>query len=302
MNHLKSRGERIFDVFNFIFLGLFAFICLYPFLNILALSFNTGADSARGGVTIWPREFTLANYAIVFRMSTVVGAYRVTIARTVVGTISSLFITALAAYGLSEHGLPGKKPIMTFILITMLFNGGLIPTFLVYRGVGLINTFGVFIIPAMFSAWNCFIMKTMFQGIPVSLKESIRIDGGNEFTILRHIVLPVSLPTFAALGLFTAVGHWNDWFAGMYFVKKNSLIPVQTYLMMIMNSMMEGSRNLAENMAVNMPADVAGGYLKMTSMSLKMSVLIIGTAPILIVYPFLQRYFVKGVLIGSVKE
>jgi len=219
-----------------------------------------------------------------------------------------LTVTAMVAYGLSERALPGKKIIMTYLLITMFFSGGLIPGFLVLRAVGLINTFWVYIIPGMFSVWTCIVMKTSFQGIPESLKEAIRIDGGNEFTIIKHVVLPISKPMFAALALFAAVGHWNEWFTGMYFVRSNDLVPVQTYLMQIMNnditSMSEKVQQQGTAVVQGQMAELlgSGGIARITSQSLKMAIVVIGTAPILMVYPFLQKYFVKGVLIGSLKE
>ena len=299
----RTKGDKALDTVNYILLALFGFVCLYPFLNIIALSFNTGTDSMRGGITIWPREFTLANYAVVFRTSNILGAFKVTIAKTVIGTLGSLFVTAIAAYALSEKALPFKKGIMVYFLIPMFFSGGLIPTYLVYKSVGLLNTFWIYIIPALFSIYNCIVMKTFFQGIPISLKEAIRIDGGHEFTILRHVILPVSMPTFAALGLFTAVAQWNEWFAGMYFVQNNNLIPVQTFLMQIMDlDLLSQSGKSAQVISAGMDARLIGGFAKISSMSLKMAIVMIGTAPILVVYPFVQKYFVKGVLIGSIKE
>ena len=305
--HWRNKTTA-FDIINMTLLGMFAVICLYPFVNMLALSLNTGIDSMRGGIYLWPRELTFANYIVVLRNSYVITAYRVTILRTVIGTLSMLTVTAMVAYGLSERALPGKKIIMTYLLITMFFSGGLIPGFLVLRAVGLINTFWVYIIPGMFSVWTCIVMKTSFQGIPESLKEAIRIDGGNEFTIIKHVVLPISKPMFAALALFAAVGHWNEWFTGMYFVRSNDLVPVQTYLMQIMNnditSMSEKVQQQGTAVVQGQMAELlgSGGIARITSQSLKMAIVVIGTAPILMVYPFLQKYFVKGVLIGSLKE
>lgn len=307
VNKHWNKKFGMFDLVNTTILLLFSIICLYPFLNILALSFNTGLDSMRGGITVIPRELTFANFIVVFRNGLVLNAYKVTIARTIIGTVTMLSVTAMVAYGLSEPALPFKKSIMIYILITMLFSGGLIPLYLVLRGLKLTNTFSVFIVPGMFSAWTCMVMKSSFQQIPISLKEAMRIDGGNEFDILRHIVIPVSMPMFAALALFSAVGHWNDWFSGAYFVRSNNLMPVQTYLMHIMSTDVS---SLAEKMSLgtattaNVSADAlsSGGISKVTSMSLKMAIVVIGTAPILLVYPFVQRFFVKGVLIGSLKE
>lgn len=307
-NKFWRDKTTVFDIANIALLSLFALLCLYPFVNIIALSLNTGTDSMRGGITIWPRELTFANYIMVFRNGHVINAYRITILRTVIGTLSTIAITALAAYGLAEKSLPCKKAIMTFMLVTMFFSGGLIPSYLVLRTLKLTNTFWIYVVPGLFHAWTCIVMKTSFQEIPQSLKESIRIDGGNEFTILRHIVLPVSKSMFAALGLFAAVNHWNDWFSGMYYVRDKSLVPVQTYLYQIMSMDIAMMTEKIQTQGIGaMQGRMAGtlgigGIAKITSMSLKMAIVVVGTAPILIAYPFLQKYFIKGVLIGSIKE
>jgi len=266
---------------------------------MVVLAFNSGSDSMRGGITIYPRAFTLANFAAILRDGTIISAYKVTVARTLIGTLSSVMVTALVAYGLSDKRLPGRRGIMVYMLIPMFFSGGLIPYFLTLRALKLINNFWIFVLPGVFNIWNCIVMKTSFQGIPESLKESMRLDGAREFTIFMRIVVPVSLPMFAAISLFVAVGHWNDWFTGAFFIRRNDLIPVQTYLQQIM------SRNLSSflpNEGVIITGSALFDYSKVNSTSMKMAAVVIGTAPILIVYPFLQKYFTKGVLIGSIKE
>jgi len=271
---------------------------------MLALSFNSGKDTLRGGITIYPRDFTLANYASILKDKLLLSAYKITILRTVIGTISSVFITALVAYGLSEKKLPGRKYIMIYMIIPMFFGGGLIPYYLVLKQYHLLNTFWIYIIPGLFSIWNCIVMKTSFQEIPQSLKESMRIDGANELQIFYKIIIPLSLPMFAAISLFVAVGHWNDWFTGAYFVQKTELIPVQTYLQMIMTRDMRAflEMDLATKMALELTGKDLTDYSKVTSFSLRIAAVVVGTLPILFVYPFLQKYFIKGVLIGSIKE
>lgn len=300
----RSREDKIFDCFNTILLLIIALLCLYPFIYMLALSFNSGKDTLRGGITIYPRDFTLANYASILRDKLVLSAYKVTILRTVSGTISNVFITALVAYGLSEQRLPGRKYIMIYMIIPMFFGGGLIPYYLVLKEYHLLNTFWIYIIPGLFSIWNCIVMKTSFQEIPQSLKESMRMDGANELQIFYKIIVPLSLPMFAAISLFVAVGHWNDWFTGAYFVQKTELIPVQTYLQMIMTRDMRAflEMDLATKMAQELTGKDLTDYSKVTSFSLRIAAVLVGTLPILFVYPFLQKYFVKGVLIGSIKE
>lgn len=301
--NITSPQERTFNAVNYICLILFSLMCLYPFIYMLALSLNSGTDTMKGGITVYPRVFTLANYAAIINDSYIPQAYVITILRTVIGTAGSVFLTALVAYGLSERSLPGRKYIMFYMLVPMFFGGGLIPFYLTLKSFKLLDTFWVYIIPGIFSIWNCIVMKTSFMQIPESLKESMRIDGANELMIFFRIIFPLSLPMFAAISLFVAVGHWNDWFSGAYFVTKQTLVPVQTYLQDIMNRNMtsflkNGSRLVVGSQLASSLFD----YGRTTSFSLKIAAVVVGTAPILIIYPFLQKYFVKGVLIGSIKE
>jgi putative aldouronate transport system permease protein len=270
---------------------------------MVALSLNSGTDTLKGGITFYPRVFTFFNYIAIVQQTYILDAYLVTILRTLVGTVTSVFITALVAYGLSERGLPGRKYIMFYMLVPMFFSGGLIPYYLALKSYSLLDKFWVYIVPGLFSIWNCIVMKTSFMQIPDSLKESMRIDGGNELQIFFRIIFPLSLPMFAAIALFVAVAHWNDWFTGAYFVTKNELKPVQTFLQFLMN------RSDMSNF-VTRTGDVAGSQSSLaafektrtTAFSMKVAAVVIGTLPILIIYPFLQKYFVKGVLIGSIKE
>jgi putative aldouronate transport system permease protein len=304
MQQIHSKSEKLFDVVNYTLLMLFTLVCLYPFVYMLALSFNTGTDTMKGGITIFPRLFTLSNYAAIFRDGIILNAYKITILRTVLGTLVSVFTTGLVAYGLSERTLPGRKIIMSFLLVPMFFGGGLIPYYLSLKSYGLLDTFLVYIIPGIFSIWNCIVMKTFFMQIPESLKESVRIDGGNELQIFFRIIFPTSLPMFAAISLFLAVGHWNDWFTGAYFVSQTDLVPVQTYLQLIMNRTMTSFLEKDATMIIFNQQLTMGlfDFAKTTSFSLKVTAVVVGTAPILILYPFLQKYFVKGVMIGSLKE
>lgn len=272
---------------------------IYPFMYMLSISLNVGSDAAKGGVYLWPRQFTLDNYRIVLGNVVIRHAYLITIARTVIGTLAGLLITLLAAYGLSYRRLPLRNPLLAYILITMLFSGGLIPFYIQLNNLHLLNSFWVYIVPSAFSAWNMFVMLKFIQGIPDALIESAEIDGANPVRILLVIVLPLSQPMLAALGLFTAVGHWNDWFAGAFFVSDQNLIPVQTFLQQLLSaqdlSAVVGSNNNIEALARgNLMSNV-------TLMSIKMATVMVSAIPILCVYPFLQKYFVKGVLIGSVK-
>lgn len=299
MGVMRSRSERLAQAVLIVVMLLICASVIYPFLYMLAISLNEGADAAKGGVYLWPRSFTLANYEIVLGNEVIRHAYLVTIARTILGTLSSLLITLLAAYGLSYKRLPFRAPIMTYILITMLFSGGLIPLYIQLNHLGLLNTFWVFIIPGMFSVWNMFVMLKFVNGIPEALIESAELDGAGPFRVLFSIVVPLSKPMLAALGLFTAVGHWNDWFAGAFYVTDQQLIPVQTFLQQLLSasdiSAVIGSNTNQEALARD------SAMQNITLMSIKMAVVMVSTLPILCVYPFLQKYFVKGVLIGSVK-
>ncbi|GIP18743.1 sugar ABC transporter permease [Paenibacillus montaniterrae] len=285
-----------------VIISLLALLCLsviYPFLYMMAVSLNEGTDAAKGGVYLWPRAFTWINYEIVLGNSVIRHAYLITILRTVVGTITGMLVTLIAAFGLSYRLLPMRKYLLGYVLVTMLFNGGLVPFYIQLHNLGLVNSFWVFIIPGMFSAWNMFVMLKFIQGIPEALIESAELDGASPVRILFQLIVPLSKPMLAALGLFTAVGHWNDWFAGAFYVTDQSLIPVQTFLQQLLSAS-DLSTVLGSNS--NQEALARGAQMQnITLMSIKMAVVMVSAIPILCVYPFLQKYFVKGVLIGSVK-
>ena len=296
----KSTGEKIFNVCNTIFMFALCLVMLYPVYYVLVLSLNEGTDSMKGGIWFWPRAFTMFNYQYVLSNGLLQNSYMITIGRTVLGTILGLAVNALAAYTLSERNIPFKKLMMTFVLIPMLFNGGQIPYFLQLRNLGLYNTFWVFVIPGLVNVWNIFVMKRFFQDIPDSLRESARIDGATHMQTLVKIILPLSLPMLASLGLFTAVGHWNDWFSGAFYVQTNDLMPVQTYLQKLLTA--NNISMVKTNNALNAEAAFRESQTsRMTATSVKMAAVMVGTLPILCVYPFLQKYFVKGMLTGSVK-
>ncbi|TCN01108.1 putative aldouronate transport system permease protein [Paenibacillus sp. BK033] len=296
---MKATGlERVGQWIILILLLLMCVSIIYPFVYMLAISLNTGADAAKGGVYLWPRSFTWINYEIVLGNQVIRHAYLITIARTVIGTIGGLAITLAAAYGLSYKRLPFRNGILTYILLTMLFSGGLIPFYIQLFKLGLTNTFWVFIIPGLFSAWNMFVMQKFIHGIPEALFESAELDGAGPVRILIQIIVPLSKPMLAALGLFTAVGHWNDWFSGAFYVTSQNLIPVQTFLQQLLTA-----QDLSAIMSSNQNQEVLArsSMDNITLMSVKMATVMISALPILAIYPFLQKYFAKGVLIGSVK-
>ncbi|WP_426448406.1 carbohydrate ABC transporter permease [Paenibacillus sp. S-38] len=276
---------------------LLSFVTFYPFWNSLVISFNTGSDTALGGVTFWPREFTLENYRIVFKEDAIFQAYLITILRTAAGTALSMFFTALFAYGLSKKGIVFKKFYMVLCVITMYFSGGLIPYFVLIYQMKLYDTFAFLVIHGMISVYNMIIFRTFFAELPDGLEESARIDGCSNYGVFFRIVLPVSGPVVATLSLFTAVGLWNDWFTPAVFINDQSLIPLQTMLVQIINAgttatLVSNLNSYAQSMVQN----------TVTVKALQMATMMVATLPILLVYPFLQKYFVKGALVGSLKE
>ncbi|WP_058302008.1 carbohydrate ABC transporter permease [Gorillibacterium timonense] len=295
----QTFTEKASNWLMILLLSLICFSVLYPFAYMLAISLNEGSDAAKGGVYLIPRAFTLINYEIVLGNAVIRHAYLITIARTIIGTIAGLIVTLLVAYGLSYKALPLRGVILTYILITMLFSGGLVPYYIQLNNLGLLNSFWVYIFPGLFSVWNMFVMLKFIQGIPEALIESAELDGAGPVRVLWQIIVPLSKPMLAALGLFTAVGHWNDWFAGAFYVSKQSLIPVQTFLQQLLTAQ-DISVVLGSN--TNQEALARGSQMQnITLMSIKMAVVMVSALPILCVYPFLQKYFVKGVLVGSVK-
>lgn len=292
-----SRTEKVLHVIIILILALLSLSIVLPFLNILALSFNGGKDAARGGVYFWPRVFTLSNYKEVFFDSNIINGYKITLARTILGTMLSLFFTALAAYALKCKTLPGRKLFMMIIVFTMLFSGGIIPYYMLIKSIHLRDSFWVYILPSLYSAWNIILMRTFFESIPESLEEAAKIDGCSYFGIFFRIILPLSKPVIAVVGLFYAVAQWNDWFTGAFFVTSKDLYPVQTILQHMLVQAQEMS-----SVVSNAPAGMQSARKQVTSDSLKMATVMVTTVPIMCVYPFIQKYFSKGVMIGAIKE
>jgi len=292
-------GDKVMMVIIYIFLAFLAFVTFYPFWNGLVISFNSGSDTAMGGVTFWPRDFTLENYGIVFQDNRLLNGFKISVLRTVIGTISSILVTSIFAYGMTKRELIGRKYYMIMCIVTMYFGGGLIPTFMLVRGLGLMDSFWVFIIPGLVSVWNMIIFRTFFNGLPSGLEESAKIDGCGNWGIFFKIILPLSGPVIATLSLFTAVSHWNEWFLPSIYINNENLLPIQTMLRQILNSniMSEQMSNLDSASQA-----VLSRMQSVTSKSLSMATMMVATLPIIMVYPFVQKHFVKGVLVGSLKE
>lgn len=289
----RTTSEYIFDNVNILIMLFICGITVYPIWYVLVNSMNDGVDAMRGGIYWWPREFTLANYKAVFETPGIVTSFGVTIAKTVIGTITHVFFTAMVAYAISRRDLYGRNFYMLVGVITMFFSGGLIPYFLLIRDLGLFDNFLVYIIPTMFNFFHLIIFVSFFRELPTSLEEAAKIDGANDFMIFIKVIIPLSMPVIATIALFQGVYQWNDYFAGVIFVNNPDLQPIQTYLYKV----------VAESSSNQMMTNAAGSIATktVTSQSIKLATMVVTTLPIMLVYPFLQKYFVKGMLIGSVK-
>ncbi|MBR3504502.1 MAG: carbohydrate ABC transporter permease [Clostridia bacterium] len=271
---------------------------LYPFLNSLAISLNQANDTTLGGITVYPRKFTLENYRNIMKNSTIWRAYGITFARTILGTAGGLLVTGSLAFALSRKNYIGRKFYTMICLIPMYFGGGLIPTYFLIRTLGLTNTFLVYIIPFLVNIWNMILMRSYFQTVPDALEESARIDGASYFTVLFRIYWPVSTPIIATISLYFAVQHWNDWYTTFVYIRNPNLRPMTNVLLSIINE-----AKFAEQMASMGVTDIGNAMMgKQTNVrSITMATMIVSILPIIIIYPFLQRFFIKGIMIGSIK-
>ncbi len=289
--------DRVFSIVIHIALLFLAFVTFYPFWNSAVISFNLGSDTSLGGITFWPRVFTLENYQVVLNDDKILKGFGVSIARTVIGTFLTIGATSIFAYGMSRKELIGRGYYMTFCIITLYFGGGLIPTYLLIRGLGLFDSFWVFVIPSIISVWSMIIFRTFFRQIPAGLEDAARIDGCGYWGTFLRVVLPLSGPVVATLSLFTAIAHWNDWFVASIYINNQDLLPVQALLKQTLDS------NIASELTQDSAAQsFLAKRQSYTTKSLTMATMMVTTVPIILVYPFLQRYFVKGVLVGSLKE
>ncbi len=289
----ESKGDRAFTIFNYIFLAIVAVVVLYPLIFVLSASLSNPEYVISGDLWLWPKEFTVEAYKKVFQNPDIINGFINTLKYTFFGTLLNIVMTICAAYPLSRRNLKGKGFIMAFMVFTMFFSGGLIPTYLLIRDLGMINTFWVMIIPNAVAVWNIIIMRTFFQSIPYELEESAMIDGAGNFRILWSIVLPLSLPVMAVMVLFYAVGHWNSYFQALIYLQDQDKFPLQLILRQI----------LIQGQTDDMIQATSESFLaqKLSVEGLKYAVLIVANLPMLMLYPFLQRYFVKGVMIGSLK-
>ncbi len=289
----RTRGEKIFNVCNYIILTLFAATTIYPFLYTLTISFSTPAEAIKPGLHILPdfNKITLDSYIFVLENDTIWLAYKNTIIRTVLGTILALIVTCFYGYALSRPNLPCRKFFSGYIMFTMLFGAGQIPTFLNLKQLGLIDSFWVYILPSLIGAYNVIVAKSFFASLPESLNESARIDGAGEFRIFFQIVVPLSKPIIMTLALWVAVNHWNAWLDAMLYMNDARYIVLQQYLQKITGA---AATQLATAINPEENKEILGVTLQSAS-------IMVAVIPILCVYPFIQKYFIKGVTLGAVK-
>jgi putative aldouronate transport system permease protein len=288
-------SDRLFDVLVYVFVALITIATLYPFLNVLAISLNDSTDSVRGGITIFPREFTLENYKIIFSYEGLITGFQNSALRTLLGTLAGLLSASMLAFTLSRPDFQGRRFVSVFLALTMYVSGGLIPVFLLIRDLGMMNSFAVYILPGLVSAFNVFVIRSFIDGLPYALQESAKLDGANDFTIYWRVILPLTKPALATIALFLAVGQWNSWFdTYLYNSSSEHLTTLQFELMKVLQSTQANTDYRSQNMAEVMS--------QVSPESVKMAITMVVTVPILVVYPFLQKYFVKGMTLGAVKS
>jgi putative aldouronate transport system permease protein len=292
MNQDKNFASRVFDATNYLLLTLVALVTILPLLHVLAGSFTTVEELARKPFVLFPTEFTLSAYRYILSTDAIFRALGVSIYVTLIGTLISMFLTSLMAYGLTRQDLDGRKFINFAVVFTLLFQGGLIPLFLVVKSMGLIDSYFALILPVAVNAFNMIIMRSFFQNLPDGIEEAARIDGASDWGILFRIVIPLSMPAIATISLFYAVNYWNTYFSAVMFINDANKWPIQVLLRQIVI--------LASGFSAD-TSDFGSDYIKPPEQTVKMAVIVVSTIPILIVYPFLQKYFAKGALVGSVK-
>lgn len=290
MRYKSSIAGNFFDVFNYAILIFLAFITLYPFINQVSISLSD--TSSR--IILFPKNLSFESYKIAFHYDAIWIGFKNTIIRTGLGTLLSLAFTSMSAYALSKKKLPLRRSFIVIILITMLFGGGLIPNYLLIKNFGMLDTIWALVIPGMVSGFNIYIMMAFFRNVPVSLEESAKVDGFSDSKIFLWIVLPLSLPVLATVGLWVAVGHWNEWYSAMIYTRNPDNYVLQVVLRRILvENQTQGIEALARRSTTGS---------NFSSRQLQSTIIMISIIPMLIVYPFIQRFFVKGILVGAVKE
>lgn len=292
MVYKKTLGDRIFDAANFIFMILIMLVMIYPCWYVLMASFSDPISIyGNGGILLWPKNFGIYTYQEVLKNSQVWLGYRNTVLYVICGGLLSLFLTISAAFCLTRRGLPGRNGILFLILFTMYFSGGLIPSYLVVRSLKLLDTPFAVLLPGAVSTYNLIITITYFRGLPYELEEAAKIDGAGDYTVLFRVMVPLATPIIAVIALYYMVGIWNNYFTPMLYLNKRNLFPLQLFLREILIQNNTASITASQ-------ADSAQAYAE----NVKYAIIVVSTVPVMCIYPFLQRYFVKGVMIGAIKE
>lgn len=287
--HHTDLGGKLFNAFNYLLLTLITLVTLYPFWDSLVVSVMPLQESLASNLHLFPKTITFEAYDYIFKMKQLWQSYSVSIFVTVVGTLMSMVVTTLAAYALSKSYLPGSRIMMFLVVFTMMFSGGIIPTYLVVKDLGLMNTVWAMMVPLVIQTYNLIIMRSFFNSVPESLEESARIDGCNDVGILMRIVIPLSMPAIATISLFYAVAKWNEFFTAVMYVTDKDIWPLQLFLRAM----------LLDNEAVYQSG---GDSPFLLGPAIKMAAIMISTIPVLMIYPFFQRFFVQGATLGAVKE
>jgi putative aldouronate transport system permease protein len=293
--HKLTVGDMIFYLFLYLFMLLFCIVTVYPVVNTLAISFNDGVDAMRGGVHLWPRMFTTQNYSVVLALRSIGRGAIISVLRTILGTLFAVVANALLAFIVSQKNFIFRSQLSLFWVITMYVNGGMIPIMLLYRNLHLTNSFWVYVIPGMISGFNMLVMRTYMEGLPDSLQEAAQIDGAGYMKIFVSVISPLCKPIYATIALFVAVGQWNSWFDTMLY---NRMADQYTTLQYELMKMLSAVTSLKGNAG----AATTGTTVNITPISVRAAATILTMAPIVMLYPFLQRYFVAGLTIGGVKE
>jgi len=294
VNLKAAKGDldsKIFDTINIILLVVFAIIIVVPLWNVVVSSFSSGRALAEGGFIFWPKELSLENYQAVFRDTGIWQAFFISVAKTVIGVITHVFFCAMVGYGLSKKYVRGRKFYVAMGVITMFFSGGMIPTYLLIKSLGLLNTFWVYIIPALLSFYDVIILMNFFRNVPDSLEESAKIDGGGDWRVFLSIFIPLSMPAMATIALFNGVGQWNDFMTTKLYITDQSLYPLQ---MMLYEIIVQSQTQSMQN--------IGSVAIQTTTKGVQLATIVVTTLPIVVIYPILQRYFISGMMLGAVKE
>lgn len=290
----RTPGEWVLDIVKVVFLAFVVVVTVYPFWNIFIISINDATDAIRGGLYFLPRKMSLSSYAEILGRSTFLASIKVSVGRTLIGTPIAVLVTAMLAYPLSRKDLVGRKFWNLLFVFTMYFGGGLVPYYMVLKGIHMLNTFWVFIFPMMMSVYNMILIRSYIESMPDSLFEAAKIDGANDLVVFVKMVIPLSKPILMTVALFVAINQWNSWFDAYLYTSDQALKPMQSILVEILNQYQTGA-------STSQAMSNAKAGVTVTPDSIRMAATMVATLPIIMVYPFVQKYFVKGIMLGAVK-